>query len=46
MAEAFAVELTELLAALLLPFITLVSVVFLAHLISVFRCICENGDLM
>lgn len=46
MAEAIAVELSKWLAALLLSFITLVSVVFLAHLISVFRCVCESGDLM
>lgn len=46
MVEAVAVELSKLLAALLLSFRTLVSVVFLAHLISIFRCIYENGDLM
>jgi len=43
--EAIAVELTKL-SALLLSFIALVSVVFLAHLISVLRNVCENGDLM
>lgn len=46
MVEAIAVELSKLLAVLLLSFITLVSVVFLAHLISIFRCVYENGDLM
>lgn len=45
MVEAIAVELSKLLAALL-SFITLISVVFLAHLISIFRCVYENGDLM
>lgn len=46
MIEAIAVELSKLLAALLLSFVSLVSVVFLAHLISMFRCVHDNGDLM